>query len=166
MTDTDCYLGLGSNLGDRAGNLARALELLGETAGVTLRKLSSVYETAPVGVTDQPRFLNMVALISCGLDPRELLRICKDIERRMGRPDTERWGPRNIDLDLLLCGDLTLTAEPPLIPHPLLAERQFVLIPLHEIAPDLVLPGGARVADLVRPGDDVVRLGSLDELTA
>ncbi len=161
----NCYLGLGSNLGDRAAHLARALALLDAAAGVSVRELSSVYETAPVGVTDQPRFLNMVARIRSRLSPHELLDLCKDIERRMGRPATERWGPRNIDLDLLLYGDLTIAEERFVLPHPLLTTRQFVLIPLHEIAPDLVLPDGTRIADLVAPTPDVVRLGRLEELT-
>lgn len=161
----DCYLGLGSNLGDRAAHLARALELLQQDPGVTLRELSSVYETEPVGVTDQPRFFNMVVRLCCHLSPHQLLALCKDIERRMGRPDTERWGPRNIDLDVLLFDDLTISEERFTLPHPLLTQRQFVLIPLHEIAPDLVLPDGTRLSDLVAPSPDVVRLGRLEDLT-
>jgi len=163
---TDCYLGLGSNLGERAANLARALTLLDETEGITARRVSSVYDTAPVGVTDQPRFLNLVARIGCSLGPVELLRACKNIEHAMGRRDTGRWGPRLIDIDILLCGDLVLTGDDLTLPHPLLRERQFVLIPLHEIAPDLILPGGEPLAELIEETADVVRLGGLEDLTS
>ena len=166
IAPVECYLGLGSNLGDRAGNLARALELLDATSGIALVRTSSVYDTAPVGVTDQPRFLNMVAAVACDLRPRELLDACKDIERRMGRGETFRWGPRNIDIDVLLYGDEVIESDTLTIPHAMLRRRQFVIIPLHEIAPDLILPGGEALAELLNDSGDVRRVGGLEELRA
>jgi 2-amino-4-hydroxy-6-hydroxymethyldihydropteridine diphosphokinase len=143
------YVSLGSNLGDREGSLRDALVRLGDLG--TLRS-SSIRETEPVGVTDQPKFLNAVAqLRPDGLGPRELLERLLQIERELGRDRTqeERWGPRTIDLDLLLYGDEVIDEPGLTLPHPRLAERRFVLEPLHELAPDLVLPDGRRIKDLL-----------------
>jgi len=162
----DAYLALGANLGDRARSLAEALQLLDATLGMTLRAVSSVYETAPVGVTDQPAFLNLVARFECRLSPEELLAVAQEIERRLGRVRGRRWGPRAIDIDLLLLGDETVDQPRLTIPHPELTRRQFVLVPLAEIAPELVLPGGRAAAELSAGESDTVRrLGALAELT-
>ncbi|MGD9497790.1 MAG: 2-amino-4-hydroxy-6-hydroxymethyldihydropteridine diphosphokinase [Armatimonadota bacterium] len=161
------YLGLGANLGRRAQALAEALQLLDAHPGLALREVSSVYDTAPVGVTDQPRFLNLVARFDCRLSPEELLALAKDVERRLGRRPTRRWGPRPIDVDILLLDGLRLSSAQLTVPHPELTSRQFVLVPLAEIAPDLVLPDGQPVAELARPESALVRrVGSLDEAVA
>ncbi|MDN5345185.1 MAG: 2-amino-4-hydroxy-6-hydroxymethyldihydropteridine diphosphokinase [Clostridia bacterium] len=153
------YLGLGSNLGDREVNLRAAVAILGATAGITVEGLSSWYETTPVGKTDQGLFLNGVVRIKTTLSPRELLQCVLAIEQRLGRVRRERWGPRNIDIDILLYDALTIK-EPDLeIPHPRLLERAFVLVPLAEIAPDLILPDGRRAREAVRglfPGQEVL----------
>ena len=145
---TRAYIGLGSNLGDREMALRQALAGLEELGAV---RVSSVRETEPVGITDQPRFLNAVAELNTELAARDLLDRLLELERTIGRNRTKetRWGPRTIDLDLLLYGDEVI-AEPGLtVPHPRLAEREFVLEPLHELAPDLVLPDGRRIEDLL-----------------
>jgi 2-amino-4-hydroxy-6-hydroxymethyldihydropteridine diphosphokinase len=116
-----------------------AIELL-EERGVTVQKRSSVYETKPWGVTDQPRFINMVVQIETTLEPEELLRLLKGIEKEIGRQDSFHWGPRIIDLDILLFNALVLNEENLKIPHPFLHEREFVLRPLNEIAPDVIHP--------------------------
>lgn len=139
MAESICYLGLGSNLGDRELNLSRALELLAEK--VQILQGSSIYETDPWGVTDQPKFLNRVVKGSTLLDAPELLRFLKQIEKTLGRIKTYRYGPRLIDLDILIFGDLLLQTPALQIPHPHLTERAFVLVPLAELAPKLVLPG-------------------------
>jgi 2-amino-4-hydroxy-6-hydroxymethyldihydropteridine diphosphokinase len=142
------YVGLGSNLGDREDNLSRALERLEELGPV---RVSRVRETDPVGITDQPRFLNAVAEVETELPARELLVRLLAIERSLGRDRaTEvRWGPRTIDLDLLLYGDETIDEPGLTVPHPRLAERRFVLEPLCELDPELVLPDGRAIRDLV-----------------
>lgn len=133
------YLALGTNQGDRVQNLRRALELLAPFA--ELARLSSIYETAPWGIVDQPDFLNMAAQGTTNLPPLELLDELKRIEHSMGRLPTIRYGPREIDLDILLYGEMVVQTERLEIPHPRMAERGFVLIPLREIAPDLAPPG-------------------------
>lgn len=123
-------------------------------------RASSLYETAPVGRTDQPDFLNAVALLRTSLPPRDLLDALLHVENRMGRVRTLRWGPRVIDLDLLLYGDAQVETPGLTIPHPRLRERAFVLVPLAEIAPDLRLPGdGKRVLELaeILSGDGNIR---------
>ena len=139
------YIGLGSNIGDRAGQLRQALAALAET--LTRLQVSPVYETAPVGLLDQPDFLNCVAAADSRLAPRALLRALKRIEREIGRrAGGPRFGPRAIDLDLLLYGDrvLSLPVRPGwpalTVPHPSLHERAFVLVPLADLAPELRHP--------------------------
>lgn len=133
------FLGLGSNLGDRAANLAEALRRLPD-AGVQIRRVSSVWETEPRGVADQPWFLNQVVEGETGAFPVQLLRRLQTIEREMGRRRTAPNGPRTIDLDLLLYGSKVIRTAVLEVPHPRLAERRFVLEPLAEIAPDLEHP--------------------------
>lgn len=144
------YLSLGSNLGNREGNLAEAVRRLADTPGVEVRRVSSVYETAPVGGPPQGDFLNLAVEVVTTLSPRELLATCQRIEADLGRERTVRWGPRTIDLDILLYEGET-SADPELtLPHPRLLERQFALVPLAEIAPDLVLPDGRTAAQASR----------------
>jgi 2-amino-4-hydroxy-6-hydroxymethyldihydropteridine diphosphokinase len=141
---TLAYVGLGANLGDREGTIRAAVaDLPGVVAVSTLR------ETDPVGITDQPRFLNGVAVLETELAPRELLDVLLAAERRLGRERGKRWGPRTIDLDLLLYGDEVIDETGLTIPHPRLHERRFVLEPLADLAPELVVPGHGRVKDLL-----------------
>ena len=133
------YVGIGSNLGDREKNCLRAIALL-ERNGIVVRQRSSLYETMPWGMRDQPLFLNMAIEAETGLKPQELLELLKNVEIEVGRKKSARWGPRTIDLDILLYDDATLRTETLTIPHPLLHKRDFVLIPLCEIAPDLRHP--------------------------
>ncbi len=132
------YLGLGANLGDRQDNISQALRLLRQQ--LNIQRVSSFYETAPVGYLDQPDFINIVCQATTELTPQELLRFVKQVEQRMGRQPTVRYGPRLIDVDILLYDDLALDTPELTIPHPRMAERAFVLAPLAEIAPDAVHP--------------------------
>ena len=131
MSAHQAYVGLGSNLGDRSRNLSRALEELERLGGLARR--SSIYRTVPWGRVDQPEFLNAVVVLETELAPRELLDALLAIERRLGRTDGERWGPRVIDLDLLLYDDVTIEEEGLRVPHQRLQERAFVLVPLAEV---------------------------------
>lgn len=142
------YLGLGSNLGDRAANLKRAVEELAGRPGIRVTRRSAIYETEPVGRRDQPDFLNLVVEAQVSLTPRRLLDEVLAVEHGMGRVRRERWGPRMIDIDILLYGGERMDVPGLTIPHPRLAERAFVLVPLAELAPALVLPDGGRVAEL------------------
>ncbi len=125
------YIGIGSNLGDSIANVRDAIAALGELG--TVERTSSLYRTKPWGKTDQPDFINAVALIETGLTPRALLAAIKALEDRLGRVPTERWGPRAIDLDILTYDDLKIEGEGLTIPHAGMAERAFVLVPLAEI---------------------------------
>jgi 2-amino-4-hydroxy-6-hydroxymethyldihydropteridine diphosphokinase len=143
------FVGLGSNLGDREANLLRALNRLSPAFGLV--SYSAFRETEPVGVTDQPNFYNAVAELQTDLGPREVLEGLLAIERDLGRDrrTEQRWGPRIIDLDLLLYGDEEIDEPGLTVPHPRLGERRFVLEPLVELEPDLELPDGRRVRDLL-----------------
>lgn len=157
MSSTLVYLALGSNLGDRRANLLAAVNRL--PPAMRVHTLSSLYETAPAYVSDQPDFLNLTLRGSVESEhwpPRALLRYLKQVEQELGRQVVQRYGPRLIDLDILLYGDRQI-AEPDLvIPHPRLTERAFVLVPLAEIAPDLVVPGQAEtVATLAQRPENV-----------
>ncbi len=134
------FLGLGSNIGDRSANIKRACRLIGEIEGVRLVRTSSLIETEPVGYEDQPDFINAVLEIGTTLAPCELLTAIKEIEQRMGRTRTIRFGPRIIDIDILLFGQRVIDEPGLTIPHPRMHERRFVLGPLAEIAPDEVHP--------------------------
>lgn len=136
------YLGLGTNLGDRWDNLRQAVTALGELGRVVA--WSRVFETRPMYVTDQPAFLNMAVHLDTGLPPRPLLSALKTLEDRMGRVVSRRYGPRLIDLDILLYDDARVDAPDLTIPHPRLAERRFALAPLADLAPALDHPGAGR----------------------
>jgi 2-amino-4-hydroxy-6-hydroxymethyldihydropteridine diphosphokinase len=144
------YIGLGGNVGDRASNLERAVAALGADPDLDVVCVSTLRETEPVGYLDQPPFLNGVVAVETTLPPRELLERLLAIERALGRDRTgPRFGPRTIDLDLLLYGAETLEEPGLTVPHPRLAERRFVLEPLAELDPELVLPDGRRVRELL-----------------
>ena len=138
MGDERIFLGLGTNLGEREANLREAVRRLAALPGTRVVGLSSLHETAPWGVEDQPPFLNAVAELRTELEPEALLTAVKEIERAMGREPTFRWGPRLIDLDLLLYGERRLRTERLTLPHPHLRERPFVTEPLGEIAPEVL----------------------------
>src|SRR5262245_27260549 len=147
------YVGLGSNLGDREATLREALRRLAEIEGVAVVAVSSFRQTDPIGKVDQPRFVNAAAELETSLAPRDLLDRLLEVERGLGRDRAkeERWGPRTLDLDLLLYGNETVE-EPGLeVPHPRLTERAFVLEPLLELDPDLRLPDGRRLRELPAP---------------
>jgi 2-amino-4-hydroxy-6-hydroxymethyldihydropteridine diphosphokinase len=157
------YLGLGSNVGDRRGYLEAAVERL-PRHDVSVLASSSVYETEPVGeVPDQPDFLNACLRVATDQEPERLLDACKAIERELGRrPATIRHGPRPVDVDLLLLGDRELASPRLRLPHPEIARRRFVLVPLLELDPELTLPGGQRLADALAglgEGQEVRRAG-------
>ena len=155
------YLGLGSNVGDRAAHLRAAIEMLGKR-GVAVEAISSGYETEPVGeILDQPDFLNAAIRIRTELEPEGLLDVCKQIEVERGRQlDAPRHSPRPLDVDLLLLGDLELATDRLTLPHPEVTSRRFVLVPLLELDPDLTLPDGTRLAGALaalRSGERVDR---------
>jgi len=133
----EVFIGIGSNLGRREENCERAIALMNE-AGVRVTDRSSKYETEPWGVKDQPPFINMAVRAETELDPSALLRVLKGIEKTMGRKPAVRWGPRVIDLDILIYDDISWDTPELKIPHPLMLEREFVMEPLVEIAPALV----------------------------
>jgi dihydropteroate synthase len=143
------YLGLGANLGDRAATIAHAVERLGTGADLRVIRRSGLYETAPVGVTDQPSFLNAVLEAETLLTPPELLRFVKDVEHDLGRQARVRWGPREIDVDILLYGDERISTPELTIPHAELWNRLFVLVPLAELQPDLPTPRGSTLESWV-----------------
>jgi 2-amino-4-hydroxy-6-hydroxymethyldihydropteridine diphosphokinase len=145
---TRAYVGLGANLGPKEVTILRAVDLLGAAEGVTLLELSQLRETEPVGVVDQPPFLNGAVALETTLSPRELLELLLGIEQELGRVRGEdRWGPRTIDLDLLVYGDKVVDEPGLRVPHPLLHERKFALEPLAELEPDLDVPGLGKVSE-------------------
>ncbi len=157
------YLGLGSNVGDRLANLRRAVELLGDRVGVTVVRTSSVYETEPVGPA-QPDFLNAVAEVATTLSARELLRACLEAEAELGRVREERWGPRTIDIDLLIYDDERIDEPDLTVPHPRMHERGFVLVPLAELAPDAVREVGEEALGLARRSTGVTAWAAPESL--
>jgi len=141
---TVAYIGLGSNLGDREQTIRSAIAAVQGVVAV-----SELRETDPVGVTEQPAFLNGAIAVETELSPRELLQSLLAVERELGRERGERWGPRTIDLDLLLYGTETVDEPGLTVPHPHLHERRFALEPLAELDPELVVPGRGRVDELL-----------------
>ncbi|MDZ4133141.1 MAG: 2-amino-4-hydroxy-6-hydroxymethyldihydropteridine diphosphokinase [Dethiobacteria bacterium] len=155
------YISLGTNLGDRLDNLKQALELLQKETSVKIITVSAIYETAPVGGPVQGPFLNACAILETDLSPTKLLIKMLAIEDKLGRVRKEMWGPRVIDLDLLIYEEVRMKTPLLELPHPRLSERDFVLVPLAEIAPALVIPGqNKKVADLLaaRPETEDVKL--------
>lgn len=155
------FVGLGSNLDDPRDQVSRGMEEVGALPGTRLIKRSSLYRTAPIGYLDQPDFINAVIMIETGLIPHALLDGLLSVERRHGRVREFRNAPRTLDLDVLLYDNVVLRERGLTIPHPRMHERAFVLLPLAEIAPDFVIPGAGRVADLL-PGCQDQRLERLD----
>ncbi len=156
------YLGLGSNMGNRQDNLDRALELLSQR--LRMGKVSSVYDTEPMGNTNQSRFLNLVCQVYTNITPLALLTLVKGIESKLGRTPGKSNAPRPIDIDILFYGDQVMETPQLVIPHPRLTKRAFVLVPLAEIAPDLVHPvSGKTVKELlqgIKEAQGVLRLGN------
>jgi 2-amino-4-hydroxy-6-hydroxymethyldihydropteridine diphosphokinase len=163
MTERVGYLGLGSNVGDRESHLAKAIEDL-RTHGVAVDAASSLYETEPVGeILDQPDFLNAAVRVRTAQSPEGLLDVCKAIETDHGRvPGGPRHGPRPIDIDLLLLGDIEMATERLTLPHPEVTSRRFVLAPLLELDPELRLPDGTELRAALEglgTGQSVKRVG-------
>lgn len=143
------YIGIGSNLAEPHRQVELAIAMLDDLPGCHVVSRSSLYQSAPFGVVEQEDFINAVAVIETAVPPAILLSCFKELERSQGRdPEAERWGPRILDLDILLYGSLVVDADDLQIPHPGIAERNFVLLPLREVAADLVIPGLGPVADL------------------
>jgi 2-amino-4-hydroxy-6-hydroxymethyldihydropteridine diphosphokinase len=138
MGVTRAYLALGSNLGDRQAHLRLGVDALARVPGVEVLAISRVYETAPVGGPPQDQYLNAVVAIETNLEPIPFLRRCQAIEELAQRERAERWGPRTLDVDILLMGDCVMDVDDLTIPHPRMWERGFVLAPLRDVAPDLV----------------------------
>jgi len=146
---TRVFIGLGSNVGDRLTLLQGAVHSLHQTSGVEVIQVSSVYETTPVGPADQAWFLNAVVLATTNLSPAALLDCTQAIERALGREPSYHWGPRAIDLDILLYGNLQLRTTSLIIPHAELCHRAFAMVPLLELVPGLVLPDGTSLSACV-----------------
>jgi 2-amino-4-hydroxy-6-hydroxymethyldihydropteridine diphosphokinase len=139
--DFDAIVALGSNVGDKAGTIAQAIGLLTAAGDIHLVRRSRAYRSAPWGKTDQDWFVNACIAVATNLSPHELLARCQEVERRLGRVRGEKWGPRVIDLDLLVWRDTALDGPGLILPHPYITDRAFVLTPLADIAPDLVIRG-------------------------
>lgn len=154
--ETVAFLGLGSNLGDRLTNLQGAVDLLQVEPGLRVLTSSRVWETAPVGGPPQPDYLNAVIRVETDLSARDLLDAAHRVEERLGRVRTERWGARSIDIDVLLFDEETIDESDLVVPHPRLAQRAFVLLPLLELVADPVLPDGTRLRELRVNTDGVV----------
>lgn len=151
---THAYVALGSNLGDSCRHVRDAIAALGQLRGTTLLAASRLYRTPPWGLREQPDFINAVVLLDTAFGPHALLDELLNVERMHGRQrDGERWGPRTLDLDLLHMPGVTSTDARLTLPHPRIAERAFVLLPLHELAPDLLLPGQGQVSALLAAVD-------------
>ncbi len=146
------FLGLGSNLGDRADYLRKAITAL-EGSAIKIEAASKIYETEPWGFMGQPAYLNQVIELETSLKPIELLHFCQKIEQLLGRKRERYWGPRTIDIDLLIYDNIVIRSEELILPHPYLEERAFVLIPLREIAPELVLPSGRAITEVSGEGE-------------
>jgi 2-amino-4-hydroxy-6-hydroxymethyldihydropteridine diphosphokinase len=158
------YLSLGSNLGERAYYLGAAIRGLEWCKEVKICKESSVYETEPWGLAEQPVFWNMVLEIETELDPFELLHLCQKVENNLGRKRISKWGPRTVDIDVLLYDNIVVDKLELILPHPYLEEREFVLAPLRELSPELILPSGYVIKNVHGEGK-VKNLGDLCKST-
>jgi len=147
-TPVVAYIGLGSNMGDKAANIHKALELLGASPGVRVNRVAPYYHTAPVGYTGQDWFVNTVAELITELSPRDLLSLLLAVEDSLGRVRAVRWGPRVIDLDLLMFGKIEINTPELTLPHPRMHERAFVMVPLADLEPELEIPGRGKAAGL------------------
>ena len=147
------YLSLGTNEGNRNENLEKALSYLDSIPAINILSVSSIYETEPWGMLEQQLFFNLVILVDTDLDPELLLHACQEIENKIGRQRLVHWGPRKIDIDILLYDDINIQTEKLTIPHPYMEKREFVLAPLREIAPKLILPSGNLVASTIGEGE-------------
>lgn len=159
-----CYLSLGANLGDRLGTIRQAVEMLENTEKIHVKCVSSMYETPPWGKLDQPLFINGAAAVETDMAPLELLAACQRIEKKLGRVRHEHWGARTIDIDLLYIPGVQLAEAELVLPHPYMLERSFVLVPLAEIAPELVLVNGltaAQCRDRLGDRDSIVKTGTV-----
>jgi len=154
MTEVLTYIGLGSNLDNPESQVKTAIEALAGLSQIRLQDRSSLYRSAPMGPQDQPDYVNAVVKLSTGLEPEALLDKLQGIERAQGRVRTQRWGPRTLDLDILLYGQCVVATERLKIPHPGIAERSFVLYPLAEINVQLEIPGLGRVQSLLEQCPD------------
>ncbi len=143
------YIALGSNMGNKSKNISDAHKLMAEIEGLQIGKHSSLYITAPWGKTDQEEFVNQVIEIETELSPLVLLHALQAVEIKLGRLRNEKWGPRIIDLDIILYGEEIIQLKELIVPHPYLYERLFVLIPLQEIEPDLIFPDGSKIEEVL-----------------
>lgn len=159
----EAYVALGANLGDRESSLAEAVGRLQADRELEVRRVSAIYETAPVGYTDQPSFLNMAVCLSTELDPLALLRRLLAIEQEMGRVRDVRWGPRNIDLDLLVHGEAKADTPELTLPHPRMGQRAFVLVPLRDVWPnDILFPWEAELSSFSLQEEGIARYAGWD----
>jgi len=162
--DKKVYIGLGSNMGNKSENIAKAIDFVACIEGVNIKKVSSLYLTAPWGRTDQDDFINQVIEIETDLSALNLLYCLQDIEIKLGRHRDGKWGPRIIDLDILIYGEETSLLEELQVPHPYLLERLFVLIPLAEINSEMELPDGSKIREVLSreraltEGNDIIKL--------
>jgi 2-amino-4-hydroxy-6-hydroxymethyldihydropteridine diphosphokinase len=161
MSMTDAYIGLGSNLDDPEKQLRKAVSSLQQLPDTTIVRVSSFYQTKPVGPEDQPDYINAVALLKTGLTARQLLEHMQAIENSHGRIRDLRWGSRTLDLDLLLYGSDIINDDDLTVPHPEMHKRGFVLFPLYEIAPDISIPGHGSATELLQS----VNTGDVEKLT-
>jgi 2-amino-4-hydroxy-6-hydroxymethyldihydropteridine diphosphokinase len=161
MTGTDAYIGLGSNLDDPEEQLRRAVSSLQQLPDTIIVRVSSFYRTKPVGPEGQPDYINAVVLLHTGLSARQLLEHMQAIENDHGRIRNTRWGPRTLDLDLLLYDSDIIKEDDLTVPHPEMHKRGFVLFPLYEIAPEISIPGYGPVTDLLQS----VNAGDVEKLT-
>lgn len=151
------YLGLGSNMGDRAHQLQQAIQIIDRFQHIDVTSVSPIYETEPVGYTDQPQFLNLCIEIETTLKPQELLKRCLETEQALHRVRKIRWGPRTLDVDILLYGNEIIEEDKLIIPHPRMVERAFVLIPLNDIASKHIEPRSQRLIENLVTADSTVK---------
>ncbi|MCL6471299.1 MAG: 2-amino-4-hydroxy-6-hydroxymethyldihydropteridine diphosphokinase [Firmicutes bacterium] len=158
------YLSLGSNLGDRQGYLKEAVQIIGTTPGVNIIKVSSVYETEPIGDVPQGNFYNIIVKVKTGLSPHDLLALAQKVEAKLGRQRQLHWGPRTIDVDIIIYSEAQIDEEDLKVPHPEMLNRAFVLVPLVEIEPDIELPGNGFIRAYLDKvaGQGIKKIGSLN----